>query len=117
MHGGQIAAPQDKDNDDCNPGDSKAGPDGDGVVVVGFMQPSEDVFDILRMLFEGVVDPPVRPLRSAIRVVVATLVLEAGANLDAGVSQGGGGARENEGHEDEDGQCPHDDEWGRPGGK
>ena len=117
MHGGQIVAPQDKDNDDRDPGDSKAGPDGDGVVGVGLMQPSEDVFNILRMFFEGLIYPPVRPLRPAVRVVVAALVLEAGANLDAGVSQGGGGAREDEGHEDEDGQCPHDDEQGRPGGK
>ena len=37
MHGGQTVAPQDKDNDDRNPGDSEAGPDGDGVVVVGLM--------------------------------------------------------------------------------
>ena len=47
MHGGQIVAPQDKDNDDCNPGDSEAGPDGDGVVGVGLMQTSEDVLEIL----------------------------------------------------------------------
>ena len=110
MHGGQIVAPQDKDNDDCNPGDSKAGPDGDGVVGVGLMQPSEDVLNILRMFFECLIYPSVRPLRPAVCVVVAALVLEAGANLDAGVSQGGGGAREGEGHEDEDGQRPHDGE-------
>ena len=110
MHGGQIVAPQDKDNDDGNPGDSKAGPDGDGVVGVGLMQTSEDVLKILRMFFEGLIYPPVRPLRPAVRVVVAALVLEAGANLEAGVSQGSGGAREDEGHEDEDGQRPHVDE-------
>ena len=69
------------------------------------------------MLLEGLINPPVRPLRLAVRVVVAALVPEAGANLDAGVSQGGGGAREDEGHEDEDGQHPHVDEWGCPGGK
>ena len=42
------------------------------------------------MFFEGLIYPPVRPLRPAVCVIVAALVLEAGANLDAGVSQGAG---------------------------